>query len=137
MLFDNRYNDLKNSKQKCSPGCYLLIQSKRYRQASKERSDKHAFSDILIPPQGFQVHLEGYGWINVLRDFGPDGEVEGSVTSQRSMPLKDTACRVLHTWQVEVYRRGLKHVASSASRQHPLMKEIRQCPPFRDSSTSH
>lgn len=79
------------------------------RQVSIDRNGTRAISEILIPPQGWQVHLKGYGWIKVFRTVGTNGDAEYWATSQLDLTLQDAAFLELDAWQVEVYHRGLKY----------------------------
>jgi putative transposase len=108
VLFDSWYSGLDNLKLLRSLGWHWLTQLKSNRQVSIDHSGNQAISDILIPPQGCQVHLKGYGWIKVFRTVGTNGDAEHWATSQLDMTLQDAAFRELDAWQVEVYHRGLK-----------------------------
>lgn len=120
VLFDSWYGGLDNLKLLRSLGWHWLTQLKSNRQVSIDRSGTRAISEILIPPQGCQVHLKGYGWIKVFRTVGTNGDAEYWATSQLDLTLQDVAFRELDAWQVEVYHRGLKQFTGIERGQYRL-----------------
>jgi hypothetical protein len=120
VLFDSWYGSLDNLKLLRSLGWHWLTQLKSNRQVSIDRRRTRAISEMLIPPQGCQVHLKGYGWIKVFRTVGTNGDAEYWATSQLGLTLQDAAFRELDAWQIEVYHRGLKQFTGIERGQYRL-----------------
>jgi hypothetical protein len=108
VVFDSWYSGLPNLKLLRSLGWQWLTQLKANREVSIDRSGNRAIRDIFIPVQGRQVHLKGYGWIQVFRTVGTNGDAEYWATSRLEMTIEQAAFHGLDAWQIEVYHRGLK-----------------------------
>jgi hypothetical protein len=108
VAFDSWYRGLPNLKLLRSLQWHWLTQLKRNRAVSIDRTGNRTIRDILIPVQGLRVHLKGYGWIEVFRTVGTNGDAAYWATSNWEMTLEEAAFYTLDAWQVEVYHRGLK-----------------------------
>ena len=120
VMFDSWYSGLANLKLLRSQGWHWLTQLKGNRQVSLDRSGARAIRDILIPIQGCQVHLKGYGWVKVFRTVGTNGDAEYWATSRLDMSIEQAAFHALDAWQIEVYHRGLKQFAGVERGQYRL-----------------
>lgn len=108
VAFDSWYASLANLKLLRSYGWHWLTQLKSNRQVSVDGSGNRAISELLIPLSGLVVHLKGYGWVQVFRTVGTDGDAEYWATSKLEMTIQEAAEYALDAWQIEVYHRGLK-----------------------------
>lgn len=108
VAFDSWYSSLENLKLVRGCGWHWLTQLKKNRLVSLDKSGNRQVSEWLIPAQGQNMHLKGYGWIKVFKTVAKDGSFEYWATSNLDMTLEQCAFRALDAWQIEVYHRGLK-----------------------------
>ncbi len=110
VAFDSWYSGLDNLKVLRDLDWPWLTQLKSNRHVSVDRTGNRPIREVLIPPHGRVVHLKGYGWIQVFKIVGTNGDVEYWATSDLDMTLEACAFHALDAWQVEVYHRGLKQL---------------------------
>lgn len=79
VVFDNWYSGLPNLKLLRSQGWDWLTQLKNNWEVSLDRIGNRGIREILIPPQGRPVHLEGYGRSGGARPADP-GRLGGHIT---------------------------------------------------------
>lgn len=108
VLFDSWYSSLKNLKHIRGHGWQWLTRLKANRQVSLHAGHLQRIDDMLIPQTGLQVHLKGYGWIQVFRTVASNGSAAFWATSDLNMTLEQCAAHALDGWQIEAYHRGLK-----------------------------
>jgi hypothetical protein len=120
VVFDSWYSGLPNLKLLRRQEWEWLTQLKANREVSLDRTGNRAIRDIFIPRQGRKVHLKGYGWIQVFRTVGTNGDAEYWATSRLTMTLEQAAFYALDAWQIEVYHRGLKQFTGVERAQHRL-----------------
>jgi len=118
VAFDSWYSSLDNLKLLRGYAWHWLTQLKSNRQVSEEAGGNQAIRDVLIPVNGRQVHLKGYGWIKVFRTVDRHGSAEYWATSRLDMTLEQCAFYALDAWQIEVYHRGLKQFTGVERAQH-------------------
>ena len=120
VVFDSWYSGLPNLKLLRRQEWEWLTQLKANRQVSIDRTGNRPIREIFIPQHGRQVHLKGYGWIQVFRTVGNNGDAEYWATSRLTMTREEAAFYALDAWQIEVYHRGLKQFTGVERAQHRL-----------------
>lgn len=118
VAFDSWYSSLDNLKLLRGYDWHWLTQLKSNRQVSEAAGANQAIRDVLIPVNGKQVHLKGYGWIKIFRTVDRHGSAEYWATSKLDMTLEQCAFYALDAWQIEVYHRGLKQFTGVERAQH-------------------
>jgi len=74
VMFDSWYSGLDNLKRVRKHQWHWLTRLKSNRLVSLYRGQHLAIGAVLIPQNGFIVHLKGYGWIKVFRTVAPNGD---------------------------------------------------------------
>lgn len=108
VAFDSWYSGLANLKLLRTLEWAWLTRLKANRLVSIYAGQPIAIRDLLIPPEGRQVHLKGYGLIKVFRSVDKHGNAEFWATSQLDMTIEVCAEYALDAWQIEVFHRDLK-----------------------------
>ncbi len=111
VLFDSWYAALENLKAVRSFGWSWLTRLKKNRQVNPDGSGNRAIEVCEIPPEGMQVHLQGYGLIRVFRIVPRNGnteDVEYWATSELQMSVPVRTSYAALAWDIEHYHRGLK-----------------------------
>jgi len=76
VCFDSWYSSLANLKAVRGHGWHWLTRLKCNRQVNPDDTTNVAVEDIDIPAHGRQVHLKGYGFIQVFRIVAENGDTE-------------------------------------------------------------
>lgn len=125
VAFDSWYASLKNLKLLRTLQWPWLCRLQKNRQVNPDGAGHRQIQAIPIPRHGRQVHLKGYGWVNVFKTVGRNGDDEYGATSDRQMLIDQAAEYALSAWQIEGYPRGLKPFTGIEKSQH--RQEIAQC----------
>lgn len=120
VVFDSWYSSLENLKQVRNLKWQWLTQLKSNRLVDPHDAGNLPISLVVIPMHGLIVHLKGYGFIKVFKIAAPNGGVEYWATSDLQMNVEQLAERVLQSWQIEEYHRGIKQFCGIERAQHRL-----------------
>lgn len=120
VAFDSWYSSLENLKQVRNLKWQWLTQLKSNRLVDPHDAGNLPISLVVIPMHGLIVHLKGYGFIKVFKIAAPNGSVEYWATSDLQMNVEQLAERVLQSWQIEEYHRGIKQFCGIERAQHRL-----------------
>jgi hypothetical protein len=120
VLFDSWYSSLDNLKQVRTFGWHWLTRLKSNRQVSLTMGESCAVCDLAVPDKGVQVHLRGYGWIQVFRTVDPHGNAEHWATSDLNLTLEGRAIYANRAWLIETYHRNLKQYTGLEAGQFRL-----------------
>ncbi len=106
--FDSWYGSLANLKAVRGYGWHFLTRLKHNRQVNPDNKENVAVEDVDIPAHGREVHLKGFGFIQVFRTVAPNGDVEHWATSDLKM-LETTRNELgRQVFAIENYHRQLK-----------------------------
>ncbi len=125
VAFDSWYSSLKNLKCVRQLGWDWLTRLKSNRLVDPDGNGNRPICEALIPENGGEVHLKGYGWIKVFKTVGRDGNAEYWATSRLDMSLDQCIFYASVTWQIEVYHQGLKQFTGIERSQHRREKPQR------------
>jgi putative transposase len=107
VMFDS-YASLANLKHLRAQHWHWLCRLKSNRQVDPDDTGNRAIAELDIPEAGLQVHLKGYGFINVFRTVTPDGDAQHWATSQLDMTLEQLQKFTQQAWSIETYHRAIK-----------------------------
>lgn len=108
VAFDSWYASLENLKAVRGHGWRWLTQLKGNRLVNPAGTGNRPLAACAVSATGTRVHLQGYGFIRVLRIVAPDGDTEHWATDDQAM---DEVTRLQYAewaWGIEQYHRGLK-----------------------------
>jgi putative transposase len=108
VMFDSWYASLANLKHLRAQHWHWLCRLKSNRQVDPDDTGNRAIAELDIPEAGLQVHLKGYGFINVFRTVTPDGDAQHWATSQLDMTLEQLQKFTQQAWSIETYHRAIK-----------------------------
>lgn len=108
VAFDSWYSSLTNLKAVRDYGWIWLTRLKANRLVSQDYQPKVAVSRLAMVGERTQVHLKGYGLIQVFRVVTPDGDTEHWATNDLTMTGLTRLKWAERTWTIENYHRGLK-----------------------------
>jgi putative transposase len=108
VLFDSWYSSLDNLKLVRSYGWWWLTRLKSNRQVNPDGRGNVAISTLDIGPEGRQVHLKGYGFIQVFRTVSPTGDAEYWATNNLNLDPHQHEQLSQEAWSIESYHRGIK-----------------------------
>jgi putative transposase len=113
VCFDGWYSSLANLKAVREYGWHLLTRLKSNRQVNLDNKENGAVKDIDIPAHGREVHLKGFGFIQVFRTVAANGDVEHEkieywATDDLKMEDGERSELVGQVFAIENYHRQLK-----------------------------
>ncbi len=115
VCFDGWYSSLANLKAVRGHGWHFLTRLKSNRQVNPDNTSNVAVQDIDIPAYGREVHLKGFGFIQVFRTVAANGDTEHWATDDLKMEditlkMEDITRRdlVRPVFAIENYHRQLK-----------------------------
>lgn len=117
VLFDSWYTSLENLKTVRALGWHWMGQMRKNRIVSTGPHEQTNLENIIIPAEGRQVHLRGYGLIKVFKSAANDSRVEYYGTSNTNLTAADVERIYGNRWQIEEYHRGLKQQCGIAKCQ--------------------
>lgn len=104
VVMDTWYSSLKNLKAIRAHGWIWVTPLRKNRKVNKNVS----LERLVIPEEGLQVHLRGYGWITVFKFVAKNGRIDYVATNQEN-PTRDDMQKIVDArWSIEVYHRELK-----------------------------
>ncbi len=113
VCFDGWYSSLANLKAVRGHGWHFLTRLKSNRQVNPDNKENVAVKDIAIPAHGREVHLKGFGFIQVFRTVAPNGDAEHKkfeywATDDLKMEDIERRDLVRQVFAIENYHRQLK-----------------------------
>lgn len=108
VCFDSWYSSLANLKAVRGHGWHFLTRLKHNRQVNPDDTGNVAVADIDIPAHGREVHLKGYGFIQVFRIVAPNGDAEHWATDDLKMENGTRQELARQVFAIENYHRQLK-----------------------------
>jgi putative transposase len=108
VCFDSWYSSLANLKTIRGYGWHWLTRLKSNRLVDPDGTGNHPVRELAISQHGTQVHLKGYGLIQVFRIDLPDEDTEYWATNDLDLTADGRALRARQSWAIETYHRGLK-----------------------------
>jgi len=108
VLFDSWYASIDNLRLIRDVGWRWLTRLKANRRVSIDYQPKQALETWSIAETGTEVHLEGYGLIQVFRVVAMNGETAYWATNDRGMEELERLKFAEMAWGIEVYHRALK-----------------------------
>jgi putative transposase len=108
VMFDSWYASLANLKQLRSQRWHWLCRLQSNRQVDPDDTGNRAITDLDIPEAGLQVHLKGYGLINVFRTVTPHGDAQHWATSNLGLTVEQFSVYAKQAWAIETYHRAIK-----------------------------
>lgn len=108
VCFDSWYSSLDNLKAVRAHGWQFLTRLKSNRLVNPDGNGNVAVSRIFISANGRQVHLKGFGFVQVFRTVAPNGSAEYWATNKLDMRVSERDAVAAQAWTVEEYHRGLK-----------------------------
>ena len=114
VCFDSWYSSLANLKAVRGHGWHFLTRLKSNRQVNPDDTGNPkgtgnvAVADIDIPAHGREVHLKGYGFIQVFRTVAPNGDAEHWATDDLKMEGITRQDLARQVFAIENYHRQLK-----------------------------
>jgi DDE family transposase len=108
ILFDGWYAGLENLKAVRGHGWYWLTRFKSNRLVNPDDTGNVPIETLVIPPEGREVHLKGYGFGRVFRTVAADGDAEYWATSDLTMTEAKRAEWARQAFGIETYHRGIK-----------------------------
>jgi len=113
VCFDGWYSSLANLKAVREYGWRFLTRLKSNRQVNPDDTGNVAVKDIDIPAYGREVHLKGFGFIQVFRTVASNGDVEHEkseywATNDLKMEDSERGELVRQVFAIENYHRQLK-----------------------------
>ena len=104
VVMDAWYSSLDNLKAIRSMGWIWVMGLKKNRKVNRGET----LEKLLIPDEGLQIHLRGYGWITVFRFVAKNGRTDYIATNKEN-PSRDRIEAIIKArWKIEVYHRELK-----------------------------
>jgi putative transposase len=125
VVFDSWYSGLANLKQLRDHQWPWLCRLKANRLVNPDGQGNRQIRTLAIPRSGRRIHLKGYGWVQVFKTVGQNGDDEYWATSDLEMPIAEAAEYALGAWQIEVFHRGLKQFTGIEQSQHRREKPQR------------
>lgn len=108
VCFDGWYSSLANLKAVRGHGWHFLTRLKCNRQVNPDDTENVAVKDIDIPAYGREVHLKGFGMIQVFRTVASNGDAEHWATDDLKMENGERSEFVRQVFAIENYHRELK-----------------------------
>jgi len=108
VVFDSWYASIDNLRLIRDLGWRWLTRLKANRRVSIDYQPKRALETWPIAESGTEVHLEGYGLIQVFRVVATDGDTAYWATNDLEMPELARLKFAELAWGIEVYHRALK-----------------------------
>jgi len=113
VCFDGWYSSLANLKAVRGHGWHFLTRLKSNRQVNPDDTGNVAVKDIDIPAHGREVHLKGFGFVQVFRTVAANGDVEHKkfeywATDDLKMEDIERRDLVRQVFAIENYHRQLK-----------------------------
>ncbi len=108
VCFDGWYSSLANLKAVRGHGWHFLTRLKCNRQVNPDDTDNVAVEAVDIPAHGRQVHLKGFGFIQVFRIVAENGDTEHWATSDLKMLDWTRQELARQVFAIENYHRQLK-----------------------------
>lgn len=108
VCFDSWYSSLENLKAVRGHGWHFLTRLKCNRQVNPDKTGNVAVEDIVIPIERREVHLKGFGFVQVFRIVAPNGDTEHWATSDLKMRENTRAELARQVFAIESYHRQLK-----------------------------
>ena len=108
VCFDGWYGSLANLKAVRGHGWHFLTRLKSNRQVNPDGTGNVAVKDIDIPAHGREVHLKGFGFIQVFRTAAKNGDAEHWATDDLRMEDGERGELARQVFAIENYHRQLK-----------------------------
>jgi hypothetical protein len=108
VAFDSRYASLDNLKAVRDAGWRWLTQLTGNRLVTPDGTGQRALAEGAIAAGGTRLHLQGYGFVRVLRLVAPDGATAHWATSDLALDELRRVPYAEWAWGIEEYHRGLK-----------------------------
>lgn len=108
VVLDSWYSSRTNLKAVRNYGWTWLTQLKANRLVSQAPQPKVPVSRVVMTGASAQVHLKGYGLIQLFRVVTPDGDTEHWATHDRTMTRLTRRAWAERAWTIENYHRGIK-----------------------------
>lgn len=130
VCFDSWYSSVENLKAVRAHGWSFLTRLKHNRLVNPDGHGNVPLSSVVIPHVGRQVHLKGFGFVQVFRTVAPDGSAEYWATNKLDMRVGERDAVAAQAWTIEEYHRGLKQCCgveraqvrkATAQRNHMLL----------------
>lgn len=108
VCFDSWYSSLENLKAVRTHGWQFLTRLKSNRVVNPDGAGNVPVASIFISAHGRQVHLKGFGFVQVFRTVASDGNAEYWATNKLDMRVGERDAVAAQAWTIEEYHRGLK-----------------------------
>jgi hypothetical protein len=108
VCFDSWFSSLDNLKLIRSLGWTWLCRLKCNRSVRVDFGKPQAVSTVEVPEGGREVHLPGYGPIQLFRVVATDGDAEYWATGDLGMSALTRLQFKEFSWRIEEYHRGVK-----------------------------
>jgi len=108
VLFDNWDASMENLKSITRMQWHFLTRLKSNRLVKYDSPDYRAISEVVVPEEGCEVHLRGYGQIKVFRVPHVKKEPEFWATDVLTMDHERWAELKKISWKIEEFHRGVK-----------------------------
>jgi putative transposase len=133
VCFDGWYSSLANLKAVRGYGWHFLTRLKGNRQVNPDHTGNVSLEDIAIAPAGRQVHLKGFGFVQVFRIVAPNGDTQHWATSDLSLTEPQRAALSRQVFAIENYHRSLKqccgieraHVRKACAQKCHILLSVR------------
>lgn len=104
VVMDSWYSGLKNLKAIRSHGWIWVTVLRKNRKVNGNKRLEH----LMIPDEGLQVHLRGYGQVKVFKFVAKNGRIDYVATNQENATYDDVERTMAARWSIEVYHREIK-----------------------------
>jgi putative transposase len=106
---DSWYSGLANLNLIGGLGCFFLTRLKSNRLVNPDGQGNVPIRQVAVPAEGREVHLRGFGFVQVLRTVSRDGDEEYWATNDLGMSEQKRQELEAKGWGIKVYHRALKH----------------------------
>lgn len=108
VIFDSWYASLPNLKQIRTFGWRWVTRLECNRQVNPDGHGNQPLKQLALSEYGTQVHLKGYGFIQVFKIVATDSNIEYWATSDLALTDLQRLRFAELGWMIETYHRGIK-----------------------------
>lgn len=124
-LFDSWYASLDNLKLLDKLKFKWISQLAKNRVVSTAPKQYYHLEELVIPEQGLEVHLKGYGFIKVFKKVSKKRGSEYFATNDINLSRSDVERIYGRRWKIEEYHQGLKQQCGAEKCQARKQRSLR------------